>query len=62
MQRTITLMAKIVERWLLFKYVDGLITPQSKPFWTKEQAEWARLKLPERERRSVAVGVIRIEK
>jgi hypothetical protein len=53
---------KIIERWLLFKYVDGQITPQSKPFNTKEQAEWARLKLPERERRSVAVGVIRIEK
>jgi hypothetical protein len=45
-----------------FKYVDGQATPQSKPFKTKEQAEWARLKLPERERRSVAVGVIRIVK
>jgi hypothetical protein len=44
-------MAKIVERWVLFKYVDGEITPRSKPFKTKEQAEWARLKLPERERR-----------
>jgi len=57
-------MPKIIDRWLLFKYVyvDGQITPQSKPFKTKEQAEWARLKLPERERRGVAVGVIRIEK
>ena len=55
-------MARIAERWLLFKYVDGQVTPQSKPFKTKEQAEWARLKLPGRERRSVAVGVIRIEK
>jgi len=55
-------MTKIVERWLLFKYVDGQFTPLSKPFKTKEQAQWARLKLPERERRSVAVGVIKIEK
>ena len=55
-------MAKIIEQWLLFKYVGGEFTPLSKPFKTKEQAERARLKLPERERRSVAVGVIKIEK
>ena len=54
-------MPKIIERWLLFKYVDGQFTPLSKPFKTKEQAEKARLKLPERERRSVAVGVIRVK-
>jgi hypothetical protein len=53
---------KIIEQWLLFKYVEGAFTPLSKPFKTKEQAEKARLKLPERERREVAVGVIRIEK
>ena len=53
---------KIIEQWLLFKYVDGKFTPLSKPFKTKEQAEWGRLKLPERERRGVAVGVIRIGK
>jgi hypothetical protein len=57
-----TEMPKIIERWLLFKHVDGQVTPQSKPFKTKEQAELARLKLPERERRSVAVGVIKIKK
>jgi hypothetical protein len=50
------------EQWLLFKYVDGEFTPLSKPFKTKDQAEKARLKLPERERRSVGVGVIRIQK
>jgi len=50
---------KIIEQWLLFKYVDGQFTPLSKPFKTKDQAEKERLKLPERERRSVAVGVIR---
>jgi hypothetical protein len=53
---------KNVERWVLFKYIGGQITLLSKPFKTKDQAEKARLKLPERERRSVAVGVIRIEK
>ena len=53
---------KIIEQWLLFKYVDGQFTPLSKRFKTKAAAEKARLKLPERERRSVAVGVIRIKR
>jgi hypothetical protein len=55
-------MPKIIERWLLFKYIHGQFTPLSKPFKTKDQAEKARLKLSERERREVAVGVIRIKK
>jgi hypothetical protein len=55
-------MPKIMEKWLLFKYVEGLLTPLSKPFKTKAAAEKARLKLPERERRGVAVGVIRIKR
>jgi hypothetical protein len=50
---------KIIEQWLLFKYVDGQFTPLSKPFKTKAEAENTRSKLPERERRSVAVGVVR---
>jgi hypothetical protein len=53
---------KIIEQWLLFRYVEGQFTPLSKPFKTKAEAENARLKLPERERRSVAVGVIRLKK
>jgi hypothetical protein len=52
---------KIIERWLLFKYIDGQFTPLSKPFKTRDQAEKARLKYPEREWRSVTVGVIRIK-
>ena len=52
-------MPKIIEQWLIFKYVDGELTPLSKPFKTKAEAEKARQKLPERERRRVAVGVIR---
>ena len=53
---------KIIEQWLLYKYVGLEFTPLSKAFKTKEAAEKARLKLPERERRTVAVGVIRIKK
>jgi hypothetical protein len=54
-------MTKIVEQWLLFTYVKGEFTPVSKPFKTKEQAEQARLKYPERERRSIGLGVVRRE-
>jgi hypothetical protein len=53
---------KIIEQWLLFKYIEGQFAPLSKPFKTKDQAEKARSKLPERERRGAAVGVIRIKK
>jgi hypothetical protein len=55
-------MPKMIEQWLLFKYIEGQFTPLSKPFKRKAQAEKARSKLPERERRGVAVGVIRIVK
>jgi len=54
-------MSKIVERWLLFKYIDGEFTPLSKPLKKKEQAEKVRLKYPERERKTIGVGVIRIK-
>jgi len=54
-------MPKIVERWLLFKYVGLEFTPLSKPFKSKEQAEKARLKYPERECKAIGVGVIRTE-
>jgi len=54
-------MLKIVEKWLLFKYVGGEFTPLSKPFKTKEQGEGARLKYPERERRTIGMGVIRTQ-
>jgi hypothetical protein len=55
-------MTKIVEQWLLFKYVDGEFTPLSKPFKAKAQAEKARLKYPDRERGTIGVGVIRLQK
>jgi len=54
--------SKTTERWLLFQYIDGELTPLSKPFRRKDQAEKARLKIPERERRAVGVGVVRMTK
>jgi len=52
-------MPKIAERWLLFKYVGREFTPLSKPLKTKAQAEKARLKFSERERKVIGIGVIR---
>jgi hypothetical protein len=53
-------MAKTIERWLLYKYVEGGFTPLSRPFKTKAAAQKARSKYPERERRIIGVGVVRI--
>jgi hypothetical protein len=55
-------MSKIVEQWLHFEYVGRELTPLSKPFKTKKEAEKAREKYPERLRRRIGVGVIRIKK
>ena len=55
-------MPKTTEKWLLFKYVGLEFTPLSKPFKTREQAEKARLKYPERERGTIGIGVIRIKR
>jgi hypothetical protein len=55
-------MTKIVEQWLLFKYVSGEFTPLSKPFKTKRLAEKARSKYAERQRKTIGLGVIRIKK
>ena len=54
-------MSKMVEQWLLFKYINGEFTPLSKPLKKKEQAEKARLKDPERVRKTIGIGVIRIK-
>jgi hypothetical protein len=51
---------KIIVQWLLYKYIGGEFTPLSKPFKTKEQAEKARLKYPERERRTIGLGIVRL--
>jgi hypothetical protein len=52
--------SKIIEQWLLFKYIAGEFTPLSKPFKTREQAEKARLKYPERQRKTIGLGVRRL--
>jgi len=52
-------MPKTTAHWILYQYIGGQPTPLSKPFKTKEQAEKARLKYPERERKKIAIGVIR---
>ena len=54
--------SKTIEQWLLFKYINGEFTPLSKPFKTKEQAAKARLKYPERQRKTIGLGVIRLPK
>jgi hypothetical protein len=55
-------MSKTTEQWLLFKYVGLEFTPLSKPFKTKEQAEKAREKYPERELKRIGLGMIRIKR
>jgi hypothetical protein len=55
-------MSKTAARWLLFKYLGGELTPLSKPFKTKKQAEKARLQYPERERKTIGLGVLRGDK
>ena len=57
-----TQMPKTIEQWLLFKYIGLEFTPLSKPFKTKEQAEKARLKYPEKQRGTIGLGVIRTKK
>ena len=51
----------MIAQWLLFKYVNGEITLLSKPFKTKAQPEKARINYPERQRKTIAVGVIRVK-
>ena len=51
-------MPKIIEQWLLFKYLNGEFTELSKPFKTKKLAEQERSKYSERERRMIALGVV----
>jgi hypothetical protein len=54
-------MPKTIEQWLLFKYIDGEFTPLLKSLKTKQLAEKVRSKFPERERKGIGVGVVRIK-
>jgi len=55
-------MTKIVEQWLLFKYVDGEFTLLSRSLKTKKLAEKERKKYLERERKTIGLGVVRTQK
>jgi len=48
-------------RWLLFEYKYSELVILSKPFKTKELAEKARLKYPDRMRRKIGIGVVRVK-
>jgi hypothetical protein len=48
-------------RWLLFEYHGLELVILSKPFKTKELAEKVRLKYPERDRRKIGIGVVRVK-
>lgn len=52
-------MSKISKQWLLCKYIGHELMLLSNPLKTKEQAVKARLKYPERERKTIGIGVIR---
>jgi len=47
-------------RWLLFEYKGRELVILSKTFKTKELAEKARVKYPERVRRKIGIGVVRV--
>jgi len=49
-------------RWVLFEYKGLGLVILSQPFKTKKLAEKARLKYPERERRKIGIGVVRVPK
>jgi hypothetical protein len=50
---------KSTERWVLYKYVSGVLTPLSKLFKSKQAAARARAKLSPKDQRSTAIGIIR---
>jgi hypothetical protein len=45
-------------RWLLFEYQSRELVILSKGFKTKELAEKARLKYPDRVRKKIGIGVV----
>jgi hypothetical protein len=53
-------MAKALQQWVLFEYAGGKIEFLSKPFRTKQHAEKARLQYPERQRKRIGLGLLRV--
>jgi hypothetical protein len=54
-------MPRSIQRWLLFKYINGQITFLSKPLKTKQLAEKVRSKYPVREQKMIGVGVVKVK-
>jgi hypothetical protein len=55
-------MPKPTGKWILFQYVNNRApVPLSKPFKSKQLAEKARAKYPERERKQMGISVIEIK-
>jgi hypothetical protein len=54
-------MTKATEKCLLFQYIHSVYTPLSKPFKSKRLAEKTRRKYPEKERRAIGLGVVRMK-
>jgi hypothetical protein len=54
-------MPKMIEKWFLFEYIGLQLTPLSKPFKKKVFAEKERMKYPERERKRMGLGVVRVK-
>jgi hypothetical protein len=52
-------MPRTTDRWLLYTCVEGQITPLSRPFKTKADAEKARLEYPEKEQKTIGIGLLR---
>jgi hypothetical protein len=53
-------MPKTANRWILYTCAKGQVTPLSRQFKTKAQAEKARQKYPDKERRAIGIGVVHL--
>jgi hypothetical protein len=51
---------KLSVRWLRFEYEGRELAILSKPLKTKKLAEKARLKYPDRVRKKIGIGVVRV--
>ena len=52
---------KASAQWVLFEYKGVELVILSKPFRTKKLAEKARLKYPDRVRRKIGIGMVRVK-
>jgi len=54
-----TTMAQNKDQWLLYRYEQLEFVPLSKPFKTRAEAEKARAKYPEKQRKGIGIGLIK---